>query len=179
MIDITKIKEKILKEAEEEKRKILLETEKKIKEIEEITVKEIKRLEKEMVQFLEKSMEELQKREFSKFKKEENLKLLIAKWRMIDNLFNSLISEIKKDARYLNLLKEKIQNENAQEIVVSSEDFTLLTHLNSFNKIIKDDKIKGGIIIKREKEEIDLTLENLLNEIKKRYLKEIDQLLFD
>ncbi|MCS7250258.1 MAG: V-type ATP synthase subunit E family protein [candidate division WOR-3 bacterium] len=180
MIDLTKLKEKILKEAEEEKKKILSKAEEEIKRLEENTEKEIKRLKKETEQFLEKYLEELKKREISKLKKEESVRLLNTKWKIIDKFFLLLIEEIKKDFRYLEFLKEKIKNEKFQEVIVSKNDFSLLEDfLNSLNvKIIKNDEIKNGIIIKKEKEEINLTLESVLKEIKKRYLKEINQLLF-
>jgi len=180
VIDFIKIKEKILKEAEEEKRKILLETEKKIKAIEEETEKKLNELAKQTRESLERQIEELKKREFSKLKKEESFKILNAKWQILEKLFNLLIAEIKKDPRYLNLIKEKIKNENAKEIIISADDFSLLNPSDFVDKkIITDDKIKGGIFIKKEKEEIDFTLESLLKELKKRYLKEINKLLFD
>jgi len=179
VIDLIKIKEKIFKEAEEEKRKILLETEKKIKAIEEETQKKLNELERQAEEFWERQIEELKRRELSKLKKEENFKILKAKWDIIENLFNLLIKEIKKDSRYVDLIKEKIKNENIQEIIISSEDFPLLHSSDLANKkIITDNKIKGGFLIKKEKEEIDFTLESLLKELKKRYLKEIDKLLF-
>lgn len=180
MIDLIKIKEKIFKEAEEEKRKILLETEKKIKTIEEETEKKLNELEKQTKESLAREIEELKKRELSKLKKEENFKILKAKWCIIEDLFNLLIKEIKNDPRYLKLIKEKIKKENAQEIIVSSEDFPLF-YSSDFTdkKIITNDKIKGGILMKKEKEEIDFTLESLLKELKKNYLKEINKLLFD
>lgn len=180
MIDLTKLKEKILKEAEEEKKKILLSAEEEVKKIEKNTEEEIKKLKEETNQFLAKYLEELRKRELAKLKKEESIKLLTAKWRIIDNLFSSLIPEIKKDKRYLEFLKEKIKREPASEIIISSDEFSLLSSfLNPLNiKITKSEEIKNGIIIKKEKEEIKLDLETLLKEIKKRYLKEINQLLF-
>ncbi|MEO0097911.1 MAG: V-type ATP synthase subunit E family protein [candidate division WOR-3 bacterium] len=180
MIDLTKLKEKILKEAEEEKKRILQEAEEEVKNIEKKTEEEIKKLKKETEQFLEKYLEELKKRELAKLKKEESIKLLTTKWKIIDHLFSNLSKEIKKDKRYLEFLKEKIKSEPAFEIIVSNDDFSLLSSfLNPLNiKITKSEEIKDGIIIKKEKEEIKLDLESLLEEIKKRYLKEISRLLF-
>lgn len=180
MIDLTKLKEKILKEAEEERKKILSKAEEEIKRIEKNSEEELKRLERETNQFLEKHLEELKRRELSRLAKEESLKILDTKWKIIDNLFLSLIPEIKKDNRYLEFLKERIKTETAKEIIIAPEDFSLLSSfINPLNiKVIKSEKIKNGIIIKKEKEEIDLTLESILREIKKKHLKEIHHLLF-
>ncbi|MEO0088879.1 MAG: V-type ATP synthase subunit E family protein [candidate division WOR-3 bacterium] len=180
MIDLTKLKEKILKEAEEEKKRILQEAEEEVKNIEKKTEEEIKKLKKETEQFLEKHLEELKKRELAKLKKEESIKILTQKWKIIDDLFSNLREEIKRDKRYLEFLKEKIKSEPASEIIVSNNDFSLLSSfLNPLNiKITKSEEIKDGIIIKKEREEIKLDLESLFAEIKKRYLKEINRLLF-
>ncbi len=180
MIDLSKVKEKILKEVEEEKNKILKKAEEEVKNIEKKTEEELKKLQAEAEESLIKYLTELKRKELAKLKKEESVRLLIAKWKIIDELFSYLKEEIRKDERYLEFLKEKIKKEQALEIIISPDDFALLSSfLNPLNiKITKKEELKGGIIIKKEKEEINLELESLLKEIKKRYLKEINQLLF-
>lgn len=179
-MEIERLTSKIIKEAEEEREKIKREYEERIKELKVEIEREKEALRKAERERIRKKIEKIRKKALGDKKIEGRNQLLSYQWVMIRNIFQ----EVKKTFRlrvgdYAEIIREIIGKfaQPGDTIVLSPEDFSI--YQNEFPELKKESsqKLTAGVIIKKEREEIDFSLETTLEVIKEEIFLEFRKYL--
>ncbi|MEO0098841.1 MAG: hypothetical protein ABIK99_05555 [candidate division WOR-3 bacterium] len=167
MMEISRLTEKIIKEAEEEKERVKQEYAAKISELKAEIEKEKEALRQKESQKLRREIEKRKKKILAEEKTKSRNELLSYQWQMIQEI----IKEVKRRIRlgdYLAILRQVIKEWAAPNdtITLAVEDFPFLA--KEFPELKKENskELSAGVIIKKEKEEIDFSLESIWEKIK-------------
>ncbi|MEO0102298.1 MAG: V-type ATP synthase subunit E family protein [candidate division WOR-3 bacterium] len=168
-MEIERLTSKIIKEAEEESKKIKKEYEERAEELKAEMEKEREALRKAERERIKKKIEKMRKKALGDKKIEVRNQLLSYQLAMIRDIFQ----EVKKDFRarvgdYPKIIREIIGKfaQPGDTLIFSPEDFSIFQ--NEFPELKKENsqELTAGVIIKKEREEIDFSLETTLAAIK-------------
>ncbi|MEO0019347.1 MAG: V-type ATP synthase subunit E [candidate division WOR-3 bacterium] len=171
--------DKILADARERVAAIDAEREKEIKEIEERLKQTEERLIREQRERVEKRVGVILENAKSKARLEAKKILLEAKWRVIEKICERARDAILKNPEYVAILKRLLEKyAGADATVHLSENDRARFGSQLGTKLGEPVPISGGAIIRKGKEEIDLSLDSILNLAKEELITELAQTLF-
>ncbi|MEO0122998.1 MAG: V-type ATP synthase subunit E [candidate division WOR-3 bacterium] len=172
--------EKILEEAKKEAEAITERYEKEISRLKREYEEKILEAEKKLNEEIEKKKKEEVMKAIAQARLEYNKKLAGEMQEYIDDVLNSAIKKLPEHKKYFNFLKDLIKNSDVKEgeLYLSSADkqkyqsqIEKFIKQEGYNFIIKnDDKMSGGVIIKKGKVtflgSIDVIAEIMKEELK-------------
>jgi vacuolar-type H+-ATPase subunit E/Vma4 len=179
---LDKIANSILKEAEQEREKIISNAKNEAKEILENKHSELEGINLEKLTHFEQNIEKMVIENVASKRLAAKRDVQIAKDQVIKKslgMVKKKLYEIKKDEKkYFNLLKKLYEEGNKQfngndfEILASKEDVKLIKKLNSNVKVSKE--VEAGFIIKSKSKRmiVDYTFETILRD-KESEIKEV------
>ncbi|MGB9839727.1 V-type ATP synthase subunit E [Thermovenabulum sp.] len=198
MQGITRIKEKIMEEAEKEKARILSEAEKKAEEIFEKAKRKAEEIEHTLLEKAKKQAEEEKRKIISMAELEEKKRLLQAKQEIIDLVFKEAEDKIRQmeEERYKKLFFEMLieSAEGDEELIIAENDRSRITEdfLKKVNeelvkkgkkgnlKIVSFSKdITGGFILRSKNVEINGSFDYLVSIKREELETEIARILFE
>ncbi|SHM67599.1 V/A-type H+-transporting ATPase subunit E [Caldanaerovirga acetigignens] len=199
MQGITKIKERILEEAAEEKNRIIKEAEKKASEILEKAREKAKEIEIKARERAQKMAAEEKRKILSMAELEEKKRFLEAKQALIDEAFAQAEKKLSSldEQSYLDLIRRMLLLTSAdgnEEVIISENDRAKITpeFLSAVNEALKkqgklgnlrisEEKrpIRSGFILKSETVEINCAFEYLLKAQRQELETEVARLLFE
>lgn len=171
--------DKILADARKRVAAIDAEREREVKEIEERLKQTEERLKREQKERIEKRVSVILENKRSRARLEAKKILLEAKWNVIEKICEKAKDAIVKSPQYGSILKrlvEKYADDDATVHLSENDRARLGSQLRV--KLGEPVPISGGLIIRKEKEEIDLSLDSALNLAREELLTELAQTLF-
>ncbi|MEO0115164.1 MAG: V-type ATP synthase subunit E [candidate division WOR-3 bacterium] len=180
-MSLEKIKQKILDEAEIKRQEIINQYEAKIAEIKKKTDAEIKNIYQTAEQQSKIEAQSILDRTATEAKLEQRKLLLKAKWEIIDNIFATAERRFLELPEYLTLLKDLITRHTSEEnceVIINPDDKAQIANQFPNVRLIEDPTIKGGIIIRTGRTEMNFTLDALLCRLKEELIIELAKILF-
>lgn len=199
MEGISKIKEKILEEAREEKQKLVENAQAQARDIKVEYKQKSEEMLNDILDKAGKAAEEKKRRILSMAQLENRKALLQAKQEIIDEVFKKAKVKLEKmpDEKYLDLMTDMLLKSvitGNEEVVISEHDKNRITQdfLAKINKTLKDSgkqgnlrisktpgRMIGGFILKSEDLEVNSTLDSLINIEREELETEIAKILFE
>ncbi|MHA1198726.1 MAG: V-type ATP synthase subunit E [Candidatus Heimdallarchaeaceae archaeon] len=194
---LTRLLEKIQKEAEDAVKKIQIEAKAKLEEIEKGTKKLVEEVKKKELDKEVSRIDFLRKRTETEFQQEAKKIKIQAKEKLIDDVFEkveSTVSDFRKNKKYTSYLEKTLAKSiknmrvNQVKIIIDKKDVTIFKKI--IENISKKDKVEcvlesslkteGGFILTDSKERVRInhTLENLLDASREKIRTKINELLF-
>jgi len=171
--------DKILGDAHEKVAAIDAEREKEVKEIEERLKQTEERLTREQKERIEKWVGVILENARSRARLEAKKILLEAKWRVIEKVCEKARDAIVKSPEYRAILKRLIEKYAGPDATIHlSENDKARFGSQLGAKLGEPVPIAGGLIIRQGKEEIDLSLDSILNLVKEELITDLSQILF-
>jgi vacuolar-type H+-ATPase subunit E/Vma4 len=170
---IERLTRKIIEEAEKERERIKRDYEEKIAALEREIEEERERLRREGREKIKREMEGIRRKEVAEKRLKEQSRILMEQWALI----RKVLAEVKKEFRtkvinYPELLRKIIERfaSPGDTITFASDDLPLFQ--NQFPELKKENSnhLSAGVVIKKEKEEIDFSLESTLEAMKEEII---------
>jgi len=199
MEGISKIKERILEEAQEEKEKIIANANAQAKDIVKQYEQKAKEIRDDILDKAGKTAEEKKRRILSMVQLENRKALLQAKQQIIDEVFEKAKASLQKmpDEKYQNLIANMLISSDLtgnEEIIISEHDKNRITpdFIKKINNTLigmgKQGNLRisktsghmiGGFILKSQDLEINSTFDSLINMEREELETEIAKILFE
>ncbi len=174
--------EKIRADARARVAAILKEKEAEISEIKKRTEATCVRLKMENAKKIEERIKLILDNARSQAGVEKRKILLLARWRVIDMVTERAKQTILANPDYSALIQHLIEKYATDDATVhlSKEDTSRFIHLLNKKgiKIGAPLPISGGVVIQKEKEKLDLSLDAILSEVRDELLPELARILF-
>ncbi len=186
-MSLNRIKEAILSEAKKEANELIRIAENNSRKItEEERIKAEESFKEKLIK-LNRELEEEKDRKIVELRINYKMKLLSAKNKAVENIFNAALNKFLNGERYLQIMEEWIKKINEPCVIsLNSKDIEIFNQ-EFLNKISKNDKVrlnkdsinvKGGFVVKTDRYEINHTIDAILNNLQLELAPLISNKLF-
>ena len=186
-MSLNRIKDAILNEAEKEAGELISAAEKDFRKItEEERIKTEELFKKKLIE-IQDELEDEKERKIIDLRINYKMKLLAAKNKVIEEIFNTALDKFITGEGYLQIMEEWIKEINEPSVIFMNSHDLKIFNQKFLNKILKNDKvvlnndsinISGGFVVKTDRYEIDHTIETILNNLKLELAPLISNKLF-
>ncbi len=178
-MELNRLTSKIISEAEAECHRIKQEHNARLKKLKEEIEQEREAQHRQEREKIKREMDKIRRREIGAKKIEEQNKVLSYQWEKIKEVLEEAKQRFQKDPDYLNCLKSIIKEyaEAFDTVILSPEDLPRLQKEFPDLKMENSQTLTAGVIIKKEKEEIDFSLDATLGVIWEEVIQEFKKYL--
>lgn len=179
-MSIEKLTQTIINTAQQKAREINEKYEQEIAKLKESTNAQIVKLTDEHHNKITQQKALLKTQAISNAQVDAQKEILQAKWTIIDQIFNLAIEKFISSDKYYQILNDIIKShyDNDAEIIVASSDYNQIQKLMPNKKLIPDNNLSRGIIIKKSRIDLNYSLDRIIKSLKNELIVELSKLLF-
>jgi V/A-type H+-transporting ATPase subunit E len=180
-MSIERIKQKIFDETDVRRQAIRQQYEQKIAELKKQTEEEIAKIHQTFVAKSQSETKSILERATTEAELEQKKQILTTKWEIINNIFEQVAQKFPQLPEYIDILKRVIEantSDKNSEVIITPADRAKLKPQFPNIKFIESSTIKGGVIIKSGKTELNFSLDANLRLLKDELIIELAKILF-
>lgn len=179
-MSIEKLTATIIESAENKAKEITEKYNQEIQKLKDINDEKIKQLTQENNELITQQQALQQTQIISNAQLKAQHELLKTKWHIVDDIFQKAREKFIASDEYINTIKDIISknSDNNAEIIVSKNDLDKLQKLLPNIKLTVNEKLTGGLIIRKGRVDLNYTLDKIIQSSKRDLIIELSKILF-
>lgn len=180
-MSIERIRQKIFDETEVRCQEIRQYYEQKIAELKKQTDEEIAKIYQTYEHRSKNDAKSILERATTEAELEQKKQILKAKWEIINNVFDTVTEKFSRLPEYVDILKKVIEKNFGKgdgEVIITPTDRAKIRAQFPNIKFTESSTIKGGLIIRSDKTEMNFSLDATLHFLKDELINELAKILF-